>query len=60
MPSFHPAVPIQTRTPPENVCFEISDVTDKLRFSDASVDVVHARMTGLKVFPICPLAIVRL
>jgi len=41
-------VPIQTRYPPPNVRFEIADVTDGLRFADASVDVVHARMTCLR------------
>jgi len=40
-------VPIQTRYPPDNVLFEIADVTDRLNFEDASVDVVHARMTCL-------------
>jgi hypothetical protein len=50
-PSFvsGPIVPIQTRYPPPNVRFEIADVTDVLRFADASVDVVHARMTCLRV-----------
>jgi hypothetical protein len=53
--TYHPSfafgrtVPIQTRYPPPNVRFEIADVTDVLRFADASVDVVHARMTCLKV-----------
>ncbi|KAH9969959.1 S-adenosyl-L-methionine-dependent methyltransferase, partial [Russula compacta] len=41
-------VPIQTRYPPHNVRFEIADVTERLRFADASVDVVHARMTCLR------------
>ncbi|KAH9993441.1 S-adenosyl-L-methionine-dependent methyltransferase [Russula vinacea] len=41
-------VPIQTRYPPPNVRFEIADVTERLRFADASVDVVHARMACLK------------
>jgi len=41
-------VPIQTRYPPQNVRFEIADVTGVLRFPDASVDVVHARMTCLR------------
>ncbi|KAI9448628.1 S-adenosyl-L-methionine-dependent methyltransferase [Lactarius psammicola] len=40
-------VPIQTRYPPENVRFEIADVTERLGFADGSVDVVHARMTCL-------------
>ncbi|KAH8989030.1 S-adenosyl-L-methionine-dependent methyltransferase [Lactarius hatsudake] len=40
-------VPIQTRYPPENVRFEIADVTERLCFADASVDVVHARMACL-------------
>lgn len=40
-------VPIQTRYPPENVLFEIADVTEGLCFADASVDVVHARMACL-------------
>lgn len=40
-------VPIQTRYPPDNVLFEIADVTERLNFEDASVDVVHARMTCL-------------
>lgn len=40
-------VPIQTRYPPENVRFEIADVTERLGFADASVDVVHARMACL-------------
>jgi hypothetical protein len=44
-------VPIQTRYPPSNVRFEIADVTERLRFADASVDVVHARMTCLRVCP---------
>ena len=47
--SFHPTVPIQTRYPPQNVRFEIADVTGVLRFPDGSVDVVHARMTCLGV-----------
>ena len=46
---FRPTVPIQTRYPPQNVRFEIADVTERLRFSDASVDVVHARMACLRV-----------
>ena len=46
---FHPTVPIQTRYPPQNVRFEIADVTGVLRFPDESVDVVHARMTCLEV-----------
>ncbi|KAN0125366.1 S-adenosyl-L-methionine-dependent methyltransferase [Lactarius tabidus] len=41
------SVPIQTRYPPNNVLFEIADVTEGLNFKDASVDVVHARMTCL-------------
>jgi len=41
--------PIQTRYPPENVVFEIGDVTGRLSYPDASVDVVHARMTCLSV-----------
>lgn len=41
------SVPIQTRYPPDNVLFEIADVTERLNFEDASVDVVHARMTCL-------------
>jgi len=41
-------VPIQTRYPPHNVRFEIADVTERLRFADASVDVVHARMACLR------------
>jgi len=49
MPFFRLAVPIQTRYPPQNVCFEIADVTGMLRFPDASVDVVHAWMTCLRV-----------
>ena len=44
-----PVVPIQTRYPPENVIFEIADVTNKLNFEDASVDIVHARMTCINV-----------
>ncbi|KAI9431178.1 S-adenosyl-L-methionine-dependent methyltransferase [Lactarius indigo] len=40
-------VPIQTRYPPDNVRFEIADVTERLGFADASVDVVHARMACL-------------
>jgi len=48
MPMFRLTVPIQTRYPPENVRFEIADVTERLRFADASVDVVHARMACLK------------
>jgi hypothetical protein len=44
-----PTVPIQTRYPPRNVRFEIADVTERLRFADASVDVVHARMACLRV-----------
>lgn len=46
---FRPTVPIQTRYPPRNVRFEIADVTERLRFADASVDVVHARMACLRV-----------
>ena len=46
---FRSTVPIQTRYPPHNVRFEIADVTSVLRFADASVDVVHARMTCLRV-----------
>lgn len=46
---FRLTVPIQTRYPPHNVRFEIADVTERLRFADASVDVVHARMTCLRV-----------
>ncbi|KAI0290271.1 hypothetical protein B0F90DRAFT_1787105 [Multifurca ochricompacta] len=42
-------VPIQTRYPPDNVRFEIVDVTERLRFADASIDVVHARMVCLRV-----------
>ena len=42
-------VPIQTRYPPRNVRFEIADVTERLRFADGSVDVVHARMASLRV-----------
>jgi hypothetical protein len=42
-------VPIQTRYPPENVLFEIADVTEGLSCADASVDVVHARMACLSV-----------
>ena len=49
MPFFRLAAPIQTRYPPQNVRFEIADVTGTLRFPDASVDVVHARMTCLRV-----------
>ncbi|KAI9448738.1 S-adenosyl-L-methionine-dependent methyltransferase [Russula earlei] len=41
-------VPIQTRYPPRNVRFEIADVTERLRFADGSVDLVHARMTCLR------------
>ena len=48
---FFPTVPIQTRYPPQNVRFEIADVTGVLRFVDASVDIVHARMTCLRVRP---------
>lgn len=47
--AFCPTVPIQTRDPPHNVRFEIADVTGVLRFADASVDVVHARMICLSV-----------
>ena len=46
---YLPAVPIQTRYPPQNVRFEIADVTHRLRFADASVDIVHARMACLGV-----------
>ncbi len=46
---LYPIVPIQTRYPPENVRFEIADVTERLCFADASVDVVHARMACLSV-----------
>jgi len=49
MPFLRPIVPIQTRYPPQNVRFEIADVTGVLRFPNASVDVVHARMTCLRV-----------
>jgi len=51
MPFLLPTVPIQTRYPPQNVRFEIADVTGVLRFLDASVDIVHARMTCLRVRP---------
>lgn len=44
-----PVVPIQTRYPPDNVLFEMADVKERLNFEDASVDVVHARMTCLSV-----------
>jgi len=43
----YPIVPIQTRYPPDNVIFEIADVTEGLSFADESVDVVHARMACL-------------
>lgn len=42
-------VPIMTRYPLDNVHFEIGDVREHLRIADASVDVVHARMSGLSV-----------
>lgn len=38
-----------TRYPLDNCHFEIGDVREHLRVADASVDVVHARMTGLSV-----------
>jgi hypothetical protein len=47
--AFRSTVPIQTRYPPRNVRFEIADVTERLRFADASVDVVHARMASIRV-----------
>ena len=43
------SVPIMTRYPHDNVHFEIGDVREHLRIADASIDVVHARMTGLSV-----------
>jgi hypothetical protein len=42
-------VPIQMCFPPRNVHFEITDITGILPFEDASVDVVHTRMTCLQV-----------
>ncbi|VDB88334.1 unnamed protein product [Peniophora sp. CBMAI 1063] len=42
-------VPIMTRYPLDNCHFEIGDVREHLRVADASVDVVHARMTGLSI-----------
>jgi len=39
--------PISTRTPPENVTFEVHDVTTKTRFPDSFFDFVHARHCSL-------------
>ena len=44
-------VPIATRYPPDNVRFEIVDVRQFLRFSNDSIDFVHARSAFLGVSP---------
>jgi len=41
------AAPISTRSPPENVIFEVHDVTTRTRFPDSSFDFVHARHCSL-------------
>ncbi|KZV63427.1 S-adenosyl-L-methionine-dependent methyltransferase [Peniophora sp. CONT] len=48
-------VPIMTRYPLDNVHFEIGDVREHLRIADASIDVVHARMSGLSIVDYMPL-----
>jgi len=45
------AAPISTRSPPENVIFEVHDVTTRTRFPDSSFDFVHARHCSL--LPVC-------
>ncbi|KAK7684457.1 hypothetical protein QCA50_012404 [Cerrena zonata] len=42
-------VPIATMHPPDNVYFEIHDINTRLRFHDASVDIVHARSVSMAV-----------
>jgi hypothetical protein len=54
---LYPLVPIQTRYPPENVIFEIADVTEGLSCVHASVDVVHARMACFGVRHFCFLSL---
>lgn len=42
-------VPIATRLPPDNVWFEMQDVSERLRFNNAGVDLVHARSISMAV-----------
>ena len=48
------AAPISTRSPPENVIFEVHDITTRTRFPDSSFDFVHARHCSL--LPVCHLS----
>lgn len=41
------AAPISSRYPPDNVIFEVHDVTTRTRFPDSSFDFVHARHCSL-------------
>ena len=43
------SVPIATRSPPENVQFEIHDVNQPLRWNDNSIDLVHIRNMWMAV-----------
>ena len=45
--SFLDIAPIATRTPPNNVDFEVHDVTTSTRFPARSFDFVHARHCSL-------------
>jgi len=42
-------VPIQTRHPPNNVHFEMHDITQEFRWASGTMDVVHARSIMLAV-----------
>jgi len=42
-------VPIATRYPPENVQFEVQDVSSQLRWRTSSIDLVHARSISMAV-----------
>ena len=42
-------VPIATRSPPDNVQFEMADINEPLRYNNGTFDLVHARSISMAV-----------
>ena len=56
--SYRITVPIATRYPLGNTRFEIQDISEQLRWSDGTFDLIHARdlsmgVGGMFRFPSC-------
>lgn len=47
------SVPISTRTPPNNVHFEMHNVAERFRWREGTMDFVHARSVDMAVSDIC-------